>query len=85
MCARRTRRWSRGSWYCTTCDRPVRWRAYAGWKHVGPKRLTTEELTAEWARAAAVVGIHGPYVWGEQVAALARMVQAEHAGDNEYL
>lgn len=49
------------------------------------KRLTLAELVAEWARAAVVAGLHGPFIWGERCAVVQRMIDLPHAGDNGYL
>lgn len=48
------------------------------------KRLSDEELQAEWCRAAAVVGIHGPYSWGAQVETLHNFLRRPHAYLKDY-
>lgn len=42
------------------------------------KRLTDAELGAEWSRAAFVVGVYGPHIWGRYTATLHRFLNTPH-------
>jgi hypothetical protein len=42
------------------------------------KRFTRQELLAEWARSAAVTGIHGPHVEGARTQTLLRFAILPH-------
>jgi hypothetical protein len=42
------------------------------------KRLTYAELMAEWARSAAITGIHGPHVEGARTQTLLRFALLPH-------
>ena len=48
------------------------------------KRLTESELLFEYHRAAYLTGIHGPYVEGDRVAALGRLLVRPHAAEGDY-
>lgn len=49
------------------------------------KRLTDAELWAEHDRTAWVIALHGPFIYGAQLATLQRFIARPHAGDSEYL
>lgn len=49
------------------------------------KRLTDAELWAEHDRTAWVIAVHGPFLYGAQLATLQRFIARPHAGDNDYL
>lgn len=49
------------------------------------KRLTDAELWHEHDRLAWVIAVHGPFLYGAQLATLQRFIALPHAGDNRYL
>lgn len=49
------------------------------------KRLTDAELWVEHDRTAWVIAVHGPFIYGAQLATLQRFIARPHAGDNGYL
>lgn len=46
---------------------------------MGSKHFTDEELHAEWVRAAYVVGVFGPHIWGRYTATVHRFLLTPHA------